>query len=94
MAKTTKKPTAKAKPAAKKTTAKKTTAKAGTNKMLSANSKGTRRPPNNPDVPQNTIDQLNNELNQIKTILDDYSQHLRALDRMRLNGVGIKNSAS
>jgi len=50
----------------------------------------TKRPPNNPDVPQATIDQLNAELNQIKTLLDDYSQHLRALDRRRLNGVGVR----
>jgi hypothetical protein len=57
--------------------------------MLSANSKSTRRPPNNSDVPQYTIDNLNNELNQIKNTLDDYAAHLRALDRKRLNGVGI-----
>jgi hypothetical protein len=74
----------------KTTTTAKARGKTGTIKMLSANNKGARRPPNNPDVPQNTIDNLNNELNQIKSILDDYSQHLRALDRMRLNGVGIK----
>ncbi|MDR0444652.1 MAG: hypothetical protein LBH44_14740 [Treponema sp.] len=49
-----------------------------------------RRPPNNPDVPQATIDQINNILNDLKSILDDYAQHLRALDRKRLNGVGIK----
>jgi hypothetical protein len=50
----------------------------------------TKRPPNNSDVPQATIDQLNTALNQIKTILDDYAQHLRALDRRRLNGVGVR----
>jgi len=50
----------------------------------------TKRPPNNPDVPQATIDQLNEVLNAIKTILDDYAQHLRALDRRRLNGVGVR----
>jgi hypothetical protein len=64
-------------------------AKAGTIKMLSANNKTMRRPPNNPEVPQNTIDNLNNELNQIKNILDDYAAHLRALDRKRLNEMGI-----
>jgi len=51
---------------------------------------GTRRPPNNPDMPQDIIDSLNHDLNAIKDSLDAYSQHLRALDRMRLNGVGIK----
>jgi len=50
----------------------------------------TKRPPNNPDMPQDIIDSLNHDLNAIKDSLDAYSQHLRALDRMRLNGVGIK----
>ena len=44
---------------------------------------GTRRPPNNPDVPQATIDHLNTMLNDLKNILDDYAQHLRSLDRCR-----------
>jgi hypothetical protein len=50
----------------------------------------TRRPPSNLDMPQNIITMLNNDLNSIKELLDNFSQHLRALDRMRLNGVGIK----
>jgi hypothetical protein len=29
-------------------------------------------------------------LNELKNILDDYAQHLRALDRRRLNGVGVR----
>ena len=53
-----------------------------------------RRPPNNPDMPQTIIDNLNQDFNAIKELLDSYSQHLRALDRRRLNGVGIKNLAS
>ena len=89
--------TAKAKPkakaTAKKPVAKKTTAKAkvGTSsiKMLSAKPT-TRRPPNNPDMPQLTLDHLNAMLNDMKGILDNYSAHLRALDRMRLNGVGVR----
>ena len=55
--------------------------------------KGTRdakRPPNNPDMPQTIIDNLNTDFNSILELLDNFSQHLRALDRMRLNGVGIK----
>jgi hypothetical protein len=89
---TAKKLTAK-KTTVKKPAAKKKTAKAQTGvvsiKMLSAKP-STRRPPNNPDVPQGTIDELNTALNSLKNKLDDYSQHLRALDRMRLNGVGIR----
>jgi len=46
----------------------------------SSRSAGTRRPPNNPDVPQATIDHINVMLNDLKTILDAFSQHLRALD--------------
>jgi hypothetical protein len=51
---------------------------------------GTRRPPNNPDVPKTFLDMLNHDLNAIKEMLDTFAQHLRALDRKRLNGVGIK----
>ena len=50
----------------------------------------TRRPPNNPDMPNNIIEMLNQDFNSILELLDNFSQHLRALDRMRLNGVGIK----
>jgi len=49
----------------------------------------TKRPPNNPDMPKTIIDMLNHDLNAIKEMLDSFSQHLRALDRRRLNGVGI-----
>ena len=49
-----------------------------------------RRPPNNPDMPQTIIDNLNTDFNSILELLDNFSAHLRALDRMRLNGVGIK----
>jgi hypothetical protein len=41
-------------------------------------------------MPQATIDQINLVLNELKNLLDDYSQHLRALDRKRLNGVGVR----
>jgi len=95
---TTKKTTAtRGRKAATKATPKKATAKtASVNsptgdaviKMLKGTS--TKRPPNNPDMPQNIIDMLNHDFNAIKEMLDSFSQHLRALDRMRLNGVGIK----
>ena len=58
--------------------------------MEANKSGGTRRPPNNPDVPQTIIKTLNTTLNTLKEILDTFAQHLRSLDRMRLNGVGIK----
>ena len=92
---TAKKPTAKAKATApkKKTSTAKVSTKLkgldGTIKLL-AGKPSTRRPPNNPDMPQLTIDHLNAMLNDMKDILDNYSQHLRALDRKRLNGVGIR----
>jgi len=57
-------------------------------KMLKGTS--AKRPPNNPDMPQTIIDNLNQDFNSILELLDNFSQHLRALDRMRLNGVGIK----
>jgi len=89
--KTSNKKPAPRKSLAKKAT-KKTTAKTGTKsiKLLSGAGKTTRRPPNNPDVPQATIDQINTMLNELKNTLDNFSQHLRSLDRMRLNGVGIR----
>jgi hypothetical protein len=49
-----------------------------------------KRPPNNPDMPQNVIDNLNTDFNSIKEVLDNFSQHLRSLDRRRLNGVGVR----
>jgi len=95
------KKTAAKKLAAKKTTTKKTTAakktvakaKAGTipQKFLKGTGKpSTKRPPNNPDMPWESINLLNIQLGHMKDLLDNYSQHLRALDRRRLNGVGIK----
>jgi hypothetical protein len=87
--KTTAKASSSKKPQTKLSAGKQTTAI----KLLSATgiAKGatTKRPPNNPDMPQATIDHLNTVLNELKTTLDDFSQHLRSLDRRRLNGVGI-----
>ncbi|MDR0515751.1 MAG: hypothetical protein LBH25_01750 [Fibromonadaceae bacterium] len=73
-------------PAKKKATAK---AQVGSIKILSAKP-STKRPPNNPDVPHQVILHLNDLLNELRDVLNDYSQHLRSLDRMRLNGVGVK----
>jgi hypothetical protein len=89
MAKTTKKPVAKkatAKPKPKTTSAKtKTTAiKIPTTKP------STKRPAVNPTIPTRVIDSIFSDLNRVKTDLEEYAAHLRALDRKRLNGVGIK----
>ena len=95
--KTTTKKTTTRKTTAKKATAKRTpkatTATAKSQDAIIKMLKGTpstKRPPNNPDVPQATIDHLNTMLNDLKTILDAFAQHLRALDRKRLNGVGVR----
>jgi hypothetical protein len=82
------KKTTKAKPKAKA----KTTTRA-TPKLILPNTKQltTRRPPNNPDMPENLIKTLSHSLNSIKEVLEEYAQHLRSLDRRRLNGVGIKH---
>jgi len=50
-----------------------------------------RRPPNNAEVPKLVIDYLRIEQHKIRGILEEYAQHLRSLDRRRLNGVGIKH---
>jgi hypothetical protein len=53
-------------------------------------SKATRRPPNNSNMPMNKIERFSYEFNDMKTELENYAAHLRALDRKRLNGVGLK----
>jgi len=50
----------------------------------------TRRPPNNPEMPMDYIEDMITSFSSWKSELEDFSAHLRALDRMRLNGVGIK----
>ena len=90
---TAKKTTTRGRKPTTKATPKKATAKATSQdaiiKMLKS-TPSTKRPPNNPDVPQEVIDHLNRELSELKEVLDGYAQHLRSLDRKRLNGVGIK----
>jgi hypothetical protein len=94
---TAKKPAAKAKttaksakpkaPASKKT---QTAAKKPTAKTAPKSLPATRRPPNNPDIPGLAMAQVAMKFDEIKTELDKYAAHLRALDRKRLNGVGMK----
>jgi len=43
---------------------------------------GTRRPPNNPEVPALVIKALNQDLGNIKEALDEYAQHLRAVETL------------
>jgi len=50
----------------------------------------TRRPPNNPQMPEEIIILLTANLNDTKLRIEQYAAHLRSLDRKRLNGVGIK----
>jgi len=50
----------------------------------------TRRPPNNPQMPEEIIALLTANLNDTKLRIEQYAAHLRSLDRKRLNGVGIK----
>jgi hypothetical protein len=74
----------------KKQTKKTAKAKAPAKKTAKQLGTQARRPPNNPDMPQQMIDELETTFGDIKTELDDYAAHLRALDRKRLNDVGIK----
>jgi hypothetical protein len=80
------KATAKAKPSQKAAQS----AKPKTAKMSKLAREIARRPPNNSAVPQTIIDMLTEDFTNIKIALEAYAAHLRALDRKRLNGVGIK----
>ena len=97
MAKT--KPVAK-KATTKKTTAKKPVAKKATNvKAKSANAKtaklsagqpATRRPDPNLPPTVDLINALTNDVLYLITELSNYAANLRALDRQRHNGVGLR----
>jgi hypothetical protein len=41
-------------------------------------------------MPSQGLGYLTDDMNNIKDTLEGYAAHLRPLDRMRLNGVGIK----
>jgi len=49
-----------------------------------------KRPPNTPAVPQQIIVEVTLLLEQAKVKLEAYAAHLRALDRKRLNKMGVK----
>jgi hypothetical protein len=49
-----------------------------------------KRPAVNPPMPDQTIETLTSDFNNIRRELENYAAHLRALDRKRLNGIGIK----
>ena len=93
----TKKPSAKqTKPLKKKTATKKPTAKKTANakaKPKTASAKKaitTRRPNANLPPTVDTIDGMTNTILNIISALDYYAANLRALDRQRHNGVGLK----
>jgi len=95
---TNKKPVAK-KPIAKKATVAKAAPKAkamSKSKLLdvklleATHKKLAKRPPSSPDMPMQYIEYINADLNAVKETLEEYANHLRSLDRKRLNGVGIK----
>jgi len=81
---TTKKATSK-KPALKKATTAKALPKTKTTGNLTdaikllKGTNNTRRPPNNPDIPQQIIGFINADLNQVKSALEEYAQHFRPL---------------
>ena len=50
----------------------------------------TKRPPNTPFIPQQVITEVTLLLAQAKEKLEAYAAHLRALDRRRLNNIGVK----
>jgi len=49
-----------------------------------------RRPPNNPEMPMDYIEDMITSFTSWRNELEDFAAHLRALDRKRLNGVGLK----
>jgi len=58
-------------------------------KMLSAKS-SPRRPPKNDEMPMEYIEDMQESFAAWRDDLDGFAAHLRALDRKRLNGVGLK----
>jgi hypothetical protein len=96
-----KKPTAKAatakkQTAAQKPAAKKAAAQAAPKNAIAAMQKKLaatiRRPPNTPELPLDYIQSIYAGLDYMKQVLEEHAAHLRALDRKRLNGVGIKKT--
>jgi hypothetical protein len=52
--------------------------------------KAVKRPSQTPAIPENIINEITADLAHIKANLEDYAAHLRALDRKRLNSIGVK----
>jgi hypothetical protein len=97
---TAKKPATR-KPAARKTTARKTatrkattrktaTRKTTARKTTANNSRGTRRPAANQPPQPLAIDQITDTVMRLIEEINEYTANLRALDRQRHNGVGLK----
>jgi hypothetical protein len=89
--KTTTKKTATKVASAKKTAAKKPAPKAkATPKKTTAKKASVRRPDSNLPPNAETLNGITNEILALMTNLDNYTANLRALDRQRHNGVGLK----
>ena len=84
----------KAKPAAKKTQTKAAAARVRPEivqaKTISIKKPLVKRPPLTPAIPQAVVEDVINGLTQVKADLETYAAHLRALDRKRLNNIGVK----
>jgi len=80
----------KAKPTTKKPTAKKSATAAKTKPKAKATNALTRRPDANLPPHKGMIQVITNEVLGFINDLDDYAANLRALDRQRHNGVGLK----
>jgi hypothetical protein len=76
----------------KTTSTKKVTPKPETIQVKTATIKtsSVKRPPQTPAIPQQTLDAVITDLTKVKTSLEEYAAHLRALDRKRLQSIGVK----
>ena len=78
------------KPTSKKTPSKKPTAKKAPAKKAVTRKPATRRPDANLPPTANMVNSLTEDVLAIMAELDNYAANLRALDRARHNGVGLK----
>jgi hypothetical protein len=77
-----------------KTTAKKSTPELNPEivqaKTIGVNTPGVKRPAQTPGIPLDKLEQVIDLLTESKSVLEEYAAHLRALDRKRLNSIGVK----
>jgi hypothetical protein len=82
-----KKSSAKTMSKARSSTAKPETVQA---KLTPIKSQSVKRPQQTPTIPENVLDSVISDLIQAKNSLEEYAAHLRALDRKRLQSIGVK----